>query len=98
MAVTIAVRLRTRDGVVADDVTHMAPRAANGLVSRGRAVFVDNVEPVDDVDEVLTPGVSPVNDLLRAVRNGALDADDVVAAELERDAPRKTILQRLDTA
>jgi hypothetical protein len=51
----------------------------------------------DDAAETIpTPGASPVNDLLAAVRAGVLDPATVLAAELARDNPRATIVNTLE--
>lgn len=83
----IPIRLTDRSGNPTGDVRHVTERAAAGLLSRGRAVLADVDPPV--------PGESPVRELLAAVRDGTLDAADVLAAEQARDEPRATIFDRL---
>lgn len=110
MAATMtAIRHLDRDGNPTGDVVHVTPRAAAGLVSRGRVVVVNEgaADPDDDPghdpqpvdpDDGPTPGVSTVKDLLDAVAAGTLDAGDVLAAEYARPDPRTTILDRLQGA
>ena len=84
------------------DPQPMHHRRAAGLIARGRAIAVipgDGAPTIDQEDnqpaQVPQPGVATVRELLAAVSDGILDADVVLQAELEREDPRSTIIDRL---